>query len=69
MAVIASLDAIELKQTPQPPRGVISAKTTNALHKAAHMNPKNREIIPTNGYTARPIIGKRKPGFQGKNEE
>lgn len=59
-AVIASLDATKLKQTPQPPRRVISAKTTNALRKAAHMDPKNREIIPTNGYTARQIIGKRK---------
>ena len=59
-AVIASLDAIKLKLTPQRPRGAISAKTTNALRKAAHMKPKNREIISANGYTARPIIGKRK---------
>lgn len=59
-AVIASLDAIKLKLTPQRPRRAISAKTTNALHKAAHMKPKNREIIPTNVYTARSIIGKRK---------
>ena len=34
-AITASLDAIKLKLTPQLPRRAISAKTTNALYKAA----------------------------------
>lgn len=68
-AVIASLDAIKFKLTPYLEEPLVQ-KTTNTLHKAAYMNPKNRDFIPTNGYTARPIIGKRKhTRISGKDEE